>query len=250
MMQEELENIELIEQYVEGKMSSEDISFFEARLLKDDKLRNELELYQKISSGLKTDSSDSLRKKLKEIDRELDKKKATVLPIKKNEPKKYYSLAAIILLFIISASYLLFFRNSDDKLIAQYDEQDAGLPVLMSTDADVALSNAMNAYKLGQLDSSLALINELLKNNPSSDTLNYYDAVISEQLKKYDQAIINYQVVLSTKNSAFNFKSAFHLGITYWKNKDLFDAKRIFSIIASDSGNPYQKKAEDILKKM
>ena len=145
---------------------------------------------------------------------------------------------------------MIFFRNTEGKLIAQFDERDAGLPVLMSADTNIEFNNAMNYYKLGELDSSISIINHMITENSENDTLNYYFAIISEQLSMYDDAVKKYLIVISDKNSLFYSKASFHLGITYLKTKKWNEARNIFSVISSDQNNPFQKKAAELLEKI
>ena len=117
-MDEELKNIELIEQYCEGKMSAEEILAFENSLLVDDELKEEFELYEKIIKSLSEIKEDSIKAKLNTIDTELDNKKTGEKRfVLKTMTKRQYGIAASIAILIGMTSYFLFFSNSKEKLI-------------------------------------------------------------------------------------------------------------------------------------
>lgn len=59
----ELKHIEEIERFFEGLMSEEERTAFEARLLLDNELQEDLELYKKVVESMHSLSGNDLRKK-------------------------------------------------------------------------------------------------------------------------------------------------------------------------------------------
>src|ERR1035437_1175808 len=101
-----LKNIELIEQYFEGKLSEKERIDFEAKLLIDAEFKKEYEFYTHIVAGIKEAGEDKLREKLKIADRELDSGK--VISIERKSNFKTLALAAS-LIFLIGLSVIWYF---------------------------------------------------------------------------------------------------------------------------------------------
>lgn len=249
-MTEDLKHIEQIEQYCEGKMSLEEKSAFEAKLFIDEDLKDELELYKTIVSSFKSTKEESVRTKLKEIDAELDKgfnlntnRSSTTI---KN--KNYFAIAASVTIIIGLISYFMFFYTSKDKLIASFEVEEPGLPVLMGSSSNVIFDDGMSTYKQNDFQSSLPIFENLLKDNPASDTLNYFVGIILSRMNKHNEAMPFFETVVMNSNSSFQSKASYYLGLCYWKTNDMFKAKEIFKQISQDSSSPFSEKATEILK--
>ncbi|MBK6840679.1 MAG: hypothetical protein IPG90_22175 [Bacteroidetes bacterium] len=67
----ELKHIEEIERFFEGLMSEEERTAFEARLLLDNELQEDLELYKKVVESMHSLSGNDLRKKMNILDLEM-----------------------------------------------------------------------------------------------------------------------------------------------------------------------------------
>lgn len=251
-MAEDLKHIEQIEQYCEGKMSQAEKSAFEAELLLNEGLNEELELYRKIVDSFKITKEDSIRANLRQIDVELDKN----MPVKangsfsKNKYRNYFAIAASIAIFIGLASYFVFFYTSTDKLIASFEVEEPGLPVLMGGSTNIIYDDAMSAYQQNDYPTSLTILQNLFKENPTSDTLNYFIGIIYAKTKKTNDAIPFFENVMLNVNSIFRLKASYQLGLCYWRTNDNYKAREIFQQISLDNNSPFSKNAAEIMKRL
>ena len=248
-MDEELKNIELIEQYCEGKMSAEEILAFENSLLVDDELKEEFELYKKIIKSLNEIKEDSIKAKLNTIDTELDNSKTEEERfVLKMISKKHYAIAASIVILIGMTSYFLFFSNSKEKLITSYEIEEPGLPVLMGNSSTVSFDNAMSEYKLNHLEESLDALKKLQNKSSNNDTLNYFIGIILSKQNKSKEAVPYLEKVAQNKDSSFKQKSMYQLGICYWRNNNIENAKALFTQLTIENNDQLSEKAKEILK--
>jgi hypothetical protein len=248
-MEKEFVNIELIEKYCEGKLNSEDRRAFENQLLVNEELKDEFELYKAITQSLSEINEDAIREKLNKIDKELinsrDNKETTILQIRNS---RFYAIAASIILLFGLTYYFLFFNNSNQNLIASFEIEEPGLPVVMSNDAFNNFDEVMNAYKLNNLDESLAILRKIEKAKPENDTANYYIGVILSRQDKTQDAIPYLEKISNNSGSRFREKAMYLLGINYWKENNLDRVKNIFNTLSSKNNSQYSENARAILE--
>ena len=251
-MTEDLKHIEQIEQYCEGKMSQAEKSAFEAELLLNEELNEELELYKKIVDSFKITKEDSIRTNLRRIDVELDNNMSGKAndSFSMNKYRNNFAIAASIAIFIGLTSYFMFFYSSTDKLIASFEVEEPGLPVLMGGGANIIFDDAMSAYQQNDYQTSLTILQNLSKENPTSDTLNYFIAIIYAKTKRPNEAIPFFEKVVLNSNSIFRSKASYQLGLCYWRTNDIHKSREIFQQISSDDNSLFSKNAAEIMKRL
>lgn len=189
-MNEVLKHIELIESYVEGRLTEKERQDFETRLVIDSNLKEEFDLYKNIVEGIKEIGEENLKAKLKLADNELD----TETKIVKLKPKiniKYWSIAASFV-FLIGIGLFFYMSNSSNlnAIATKYYEKDKGLPVEMAVGKS-KWEDVMNLYKSDDYTGTKIKLQKLAKENPANDTLNYFYGVVNFELKDYRQARAN-----------------------------------------------------------
>ena len=197
-MSEVLKNIELIENYYEGKLSDTDKTAFETRLIIDTDFKEEFELYKNIVAGIKENGAANLKAKLKLVDDELDNEPVIIkLESRKSSLVKYLAIAASVVLVISLSVYWNISNKSNlPKLAIAYYEKEKGLPNEMSVSQN-QLSDVMISYKNGDYVIAKNKLNDLLKNNTSNDTLRYFFGIISSELNDYRAALENFTMIKS-----------------------------------------------------
>lgn len=237
-MKKELENIELIENYVENRMTTEQRIEFDLRLLVDDELRADFDLYQKIVSGFHDMKAEKIRENLKLIDLELDKGKAGSV---KN--RKFWwglGLAAIISVVIL----LVYPRNSD--LIPLPPED--GLPVLMGEPNPTLLfDDAMQQFKTGNFINSKSIFDELIKLHPSNDTILYYKGYSEMRAGLYKNAITSFNALILNEQSTYIFKTRYYLAYSYYQTGQLQKASSELWRLSQYENNPLASETKKFL---
>jgi tetratricopeptide (TPR) repeat protein len=195
-MSEVLKNIELIENYFEGKLSGAEKTAFETRLAIDSDFKEEVELYENIVAGIKETGEANLKAKLKLVDNELDAEPVIVKMESVNSLKtKHLAIAAsVILIICISVYWKLSSKSNLPELAISFYEKEKGLPNEMSV-SENQLSDVMTSYKNDDFVTTKNKLNELLKHNNSNDTLRYFFGITNYELKDYRTAIASFNMV-------------------------------------------------------
>ncbi len=249
-MPEEFKYLELIEQYCEGNLNAEDSRAFENQLLVDEKLKDEFDLYKNIVQSMNSIKVDSIRAKLKEIDEEpIDSeriRKSRFIPFSN---RRFFAIAASIIV-VLGLAYLVFFSWSNDRMIASYELEEPGLPVLMGDETATSFDEAMNAYKLNDLDKSLSILYRIEAKKPDNDTAIYFIGVILARQNKINAALPYLINVSNNPRTRFKQKAMYHLGISYWKENELESARDLFMQLSNDKDSPYSENAKRILRQL
>lgn len=236
-MEDNLKHIELIEAYHEGKLSHEEKVDFEVRLLIDQELQEENELYKKVLYGFHDIKADQIRAKLKLIDNEIDQKKKVSF-----RSRKYFWFASIaaslVIILFIFENY--FFNPSFDT---KYIPNDLGIPVLMGAGNKLDFDNAMSDFKNGDFENAMDGFNKNLKANPASDTALFYLGNCYLHLGNFNRSTDLFSELNSQKNSSFYAKGQYYLALSYWANGNTKQAKVLFKTIAATPGHPFQSQS-------
>lgn len=241
-MSEVLKNIEEIESYFEGKLSLEDKLLFETKLESSPELVAELKLYKQIRSVIVEKGKEDLKNKFILADKELDGR-ASVISIGKKTNYKILSLVASVIVVIgISIFFFLNKKNDYSELTNKYYEAEKGLPIEMGTSNK--FDNLMNSYKSGNLNDANRQLDELLKKNSQNDTLRYFYAVVNDELKNYQPAIIDYSSIPSS--SHYFQKAQYRLVLTYLKTNDKNKAVEIINQALGNKEHLYYDKLSQL----
>ena len=248
-MAEELKNIELIEQYFENTLSEKDKVEFESRMLVDDELREEIELFKNIVAGIKDAGEEKLKHKLKIVDLELDANENSLIKASpKNKGLFYWKIAASITLIIgLSIFILLFKSTSTVELADKYYEKENGLPVQMANTKST-FDDAMNEYKTGNYDKSIAMLVSIKSSSPANDTACYFIGVIKYEQNKFTDATENFKLVNST--SQYFEKAQYRLSLSLLQLNQKGEAINVLNEIAKKPNNIYYDQSKSLLKEL
>ena len=156
----------------------------------------------------------------------------------------YLKYAAVLIPMALITAY---FANNANNSIDQFYTKETGLPNLMSgkkTNWDAL----MQLYKSNQLEKAFALSAQIKAEKPLNDTINYFEAVIAYDLKKYAVAKEGFKKVASNKQSTFFNDAEFRLGFVLNQLNQVEEAKKQFQKVKANSNNPFGEEAEKILK--
>nr|WP_314836044.1 hypothetical protein [uncultured Flavobacterium sp.] len=162
----------------------------------------------------------------------------------KSKPN-YLKYAAIIVPITLLSGY--FINKSNTNLIDQYYIKEAGLPNLMSTEK-TNWENLMQLYKSNQFEKAFTLTDKIQVQKPENDTLNYFQAVIAYELKKYAVAKNGFEKVTKNKQSAFYNDAEYRLGFALKHLHKNNESKHQFETVKANNNNPYSEEANKVLK--
>jgi len=114
---------EIIEQYLEGALTGEELQEFEAKMATDAAFRREVALQRKIVRNVHTVGREQLRAQLKDIHQEMlagqdTKEETKVVPLLQRKAVQYAIAAAIALLIVGWGVFMLLDQPSDEPVLA------------------------------------------------------------------------------------------------------------------------------------
>ena len=247
---DDLTYFDQIERYHDNEMTADERKRFENELLYNSELAEELELYKQIVSGIKDYHIDKFKKKLREVDFELD---AELEQSKKTRKLVVYlSIAASFLLLIGTSAYFFMFNTKPNynEIALQNREIEKGLPVFMSSSNEVGISEAMNFYKQNKYSESLNLLKKIELNKPTNDTVIYFIALNNELINNTQEAISYYEKLIPVESSIFKEKAEYRLSLCYLVKGDIIKAKALLKAITEKQQHTFKSNAEKVLKEL
>ncbi|MFZ7107714.1 MAG: hypothetical protein ACO1HD_13895 [Bacteroidota bacterium] len=249
-MDEGLKHIELIEAYVEGRMSEADRAAFEVRIQTDADLSEEYELYQKIRTSFLDIQEERMRQQFARIDRDLDLGKAEGTGGSSGF-RMWIAVAAVSVMAILIFWKVFSGKFDSGQEIAALLPVEEGLPVLMSSvDRNKSFADAMTQFKLEDFRASAVRFSQLSLKDPLNDTLLYFSGYSFLKLTEYPSAIDCFEKVVGQPGSVFFKKSQYCLSLAYWGAGKKGKAEELSDLILQDPDHPYFQETERLKKSM
>ena len=162
----------------------------------------------------------------------------------KSKPN-YLKYAAIIVPIALLSGY--FINKANTNSIDQYYIKEAGLISMMSTDK-TNWDELMQLYKSNQFEKAFTLTKKIKVQKPENDTINYFQAVIAYDLKKYAVAKVGFEKVTKYKQSVFYNDAEYRLGFVLKYLHQDNESKHQFETVITNNNNPYSEEAIKVLK--
>ena len=269
MIDDENKN-ELIEQYLQGKLSGKLLDEFKYKLATEAAFRTEVALEQAIVRNLKAVGRTEMQLKFENFHQEMPR--ASYEPaVARPEPSLLEKLTAfineklahlnarpslvmvaatVVLIIACTIIFRLFTSQSSPEEI--YEAYYAPYPIetFRSAPAEKNLiAEAANDYNDGDYQRSINLFKEILAQEADEKTLFYLgNAYLSANMAQ--EAINTYKTYLQTYKEFAN-EAKWYLGLSYIKVRKDSEAKQLFQELATNQNpeNDYQDEAKEILKK-
>ena len=246
------EKYDLIEKYLEQKMSADERQQFEKLLKNDPALKEELQLHRQAAAVLKGEKVHELRSVLKDVDKnwgaKKDEKKGVARTI---NFRRVIAIAATVLLLVMA--YQMFFTGggtiSNEQLFAdnfQPYQMLLSQRGISEEEKNVLLENAITAYSKNDFQGASEAFQQLSKSEPDDITYQFYLAVAQLGAKNNDAAINVFSQISSTENNPFKEQSQWYLGLAYLQKGDVENAKKSFTEI--QSGQFKYNEAQQVLQ--
>lgn len=168
---------------------------------------------------------------------------ATKKPTQKSK-FNYLKYAAVLIPIALITGY--FINQSSKGSIDQYYIKESGLPSLM-TAKKTNWDELMQLYKSNQFEKAFALSEKIQIQKPKNDTINYFQAVIAYNLKKYAVAKDGFEKVTKNKQSTFYNDAEFRLGFALKHLSQNQESKLQFEMVKANNNNPYSDEAVKVL---
>ncbi|NOZ46226.1 MAG: tetratricopeptide repeat protein [Chlorobi bacterium] len=245
-----MNNNELIEKYLNGELTSDELAYFKSKLENDKELAKELQLVTDVNEFLNNDEP-KFKNELKEMIISYKKSKRKTISLK-NALKPMSLAASIIILVGLSFYFYYNFNNSNAQLYKKYYHPYEYSVVERSgknTGINESLAQAFNEYNLQNYDKALVLFNKSIANDTANQVVEFLIANCYMQTNQTDSAVITLKHLLSYRNNLLSKNISWYLGLCYLKNQENEKAKQMFKYLA-EHNNFYAEKAKSLLRKI
>lgn len=247
-MSENRIDIELIDDFLDGKLTGEDLFSFNKRKDEDEDFKvlfNEISL---IRAATIAKSREDLLIKLKNVERDLeidfDHKKISKIPI---YFLKHWQRYAAIIVIVAASAFILFqlLSVSDksqiiDKYLVQYAELKA--PNSRGYDSDqIAIEEALESFMDGKYKRT---IEQLKKVDPDNNFAALLNGISYLHIDKYDEAI-PYLFTVAQSDEKFSDSGKFYLALGLYGIGEDNQAVYWLKLISTDSVLPVQEVLKD-----
>tara|TARA_R110002020_G_scaffold370759_1_gene582391 strand:+ start:767 stop:1519 length:753 start_codon:yes stop_codon:yes gene_type:complete len=169
------EEWDLIEEYLNEEAVSNETVILKEKLTEISNVQEKIQHVKKVRQGIE----DTVRQsKIKEFHEyvSVDEKNSN-RNTKQNEKTKlsaiWFAIAAVLVV-LIGLFWMLKTESTSEKIFASHFTPDIGLPLKMGSSNNYQFYEGMLDYKQGNYKEATLIWEVLLKNNPESDTLNYF----------------------------------------------------------------------------
>lgn len=236
-----MEESDLIDKYVLNTLTDEDLKDLEELLKNDPDLRSRVRIRQAVINGIRETRVDDLRAKLKQYDRELDRKHISFFSLTGRTFLIPGAAAIVLVVFLLLRYHHL---NRYEK----YNVAVIGLPNTMSSvyhDPEFVLG--MNDFKEKKYNQSGKIFESSLRSNPDNDTLLFYAGISAINIHKFNKAAEHLEKVKT--GSRFYLDSKYFLAFAYLNLGEKEKVKEIFRDF-SFKGTRYEDNSSTILEEL
>ncbi len=234
---------EKIEGYIEGSLSETELADFDKMLLENPELQEKIEIQKDIQAALKNQKSIDFRKKLVQINQDLDNKTQN----KKVSIPSYWKIAASFLVLIGLTTFLWFNNNSSkDLFAAYYTPYPIGDIKRGATNLDDPnFKSVVLEYKNKEYKKVIPALEDLVSAQPNNETLKLSLGNAYLNTNQLDKSVKIFEEFLAT--SKFYNDAQWFLALTYLKMDQEPTIIPILEGLISQN-TKYKNTATDLLK--
>jgi hypothetical protein len=241
---------DMINRYLDGEMNAEELETFEAAMLQDSDLKNEVELLKDVNTTLKIklypgEKEMALLSSLNEMNAEFFFNKTTQAKIIPLSRRRWVTAVAAV--FIMALVLTVWQPWKKEDLYKQYAAIQMPGIAERGTAADSLLKAAIENFNNKKFAAAIPSFETVLKDSTQNSFVQYYYAIAL--LQNGDAEKSRTQLTeLYNGASLFKYDAAFYIALSYLKEKNKTACKDWLNKIPADAG-PYSK-AQELLKKL
>ena len=156
--------------------------------------------------------------------------------------------AAVVLLIVVSARML--YTHTDQAIAHQFAEAYAAPPVRGELGPEEIVNQGLEAYQDERYAGAIDFFSQLPEDHPRYVEMRFYLGNAALQISKSQQAIQEFQLVLSKKDVRFAPAAEWYLALAYLQDGQLQKTRRVASRLADNEGSAYQDEAVRLLGKL
>ncbi len=235
--------LELLDKYLDGKLTNEERKDLELRITEDEVLKGELEVLQISRDAIRAVGIKNNVKRLhQELITEIRGEEKKVVPINRNNRFIRWTTGVAASLLLIVASFVAYqYATVDpDKIYAQ-QFLSYELPVTRSSETTMSVIDA--SYLSGDYTQVIQHFNT----SAQKSNRDYFLAAMSYlYTEEFDKAVALFQILVDKNNNApgekyFEQETDFYLALAYLKVDEIAKCKELFAKIKANSKHLYHQ---------
>jgi hypothetical protein len=237
-----------IARYVEGDMTADERSAFEAMLASNESLRRQLALYQEVNTSLQQHfNPDGQRNQLQGTLQSLrgDFFGAASQPAKVVAFKRYLRGAVAVAAILIAVVFA--WQPWKPALFEKFSETSMVAPAERGNNADNVLQQAAAAFNKKEYSTAVTRLQQARAQDTANSYINFYYGVALLKSGHLPEARAIFDQLYSGQ-SAFKFEAAFFQALGYLKENNKMECREWLQKIPADAIN--YEKAQALLKKL
>ncbi|MBC7933885.1 MAG: hypothetical protein H7Y86_00805 [Rhizobacter sp.] len=208
------QELELIDNYLAGRLTGADKAAFEAQLAGNEEWKAKFSQVKLLAIGIQ---EAALREQLPQFHGEAEHYKK-LASVKNINWIKRLSIAASVIAIISVLGWVLFFKQpAEEKMYTAFYKPDPGLSTEMGLSDNYIFDRAMVDYKTANYKAALESWNKLLAVNAGNDTLHYFIASAQMADNNPTAAIAGFDKVLQNHQSVFTNDALWYKGLALLK---------------------------------
>lgn len=231
----------LIEKYLEGTITSDEMRAFDELVAGDKDFKREVDFQLEIRSSLRQQDDANFRQKLVELENQAPK----------TSSKRFWIgiAASLIGLAMLGMWWFLLPVENSALFQAYYTTQrNIHEPLTRANGQENLTYAAFLAYEKEDWQEALDLFSSL-KENSSEEYLELYIGNCQLQLEKYREAILSFEELLDSPDLDLMYRGTWYLALAELANGNTGRAKELLQQLASESG-AFSAQAKELLEKM
>jgi tetratricopeptide (TPR) repeat protein len=240
------EEFELIEQFLNNELPSEQTIELSQRLQSDEIFRQKVDEVKLLSLGVneailktKMDSYHSGIGKITSLESHQKKGRLVIFS------RRLLAAASVLAIISLSVWWFLLKENKNEKMYSSYYKPDPGLITAMGPSDNYTFDKGMVDYKNGDYKKAIDGWLSLQNNQPVSDTLNYFLGMAYQASENNPEAIKYLEKAVTKTDNSFYKDACWYLGLAYLKDGKTEKAKEYIQ----RSDHPKSKSLLDALNK-
>ncbi len=250
-----IEEQQLIENYLSGRLSTEESISFESRMAEDAEFRQRVNTHSSIQELLVDEKTLSFRRLVDDVrhDYEKDNKESSGLKVKRVGSRRIWrqaiAVAATVLILLVPAYWLLFYEESmtAGQIAGEFMEPYPLPGVYRGADEETKLK-ALEAYESGRYDEAGIYYESLISNEPDNELHLFASGLCYLFDDKPKNAIPIFRKIVEGKNMLIEQQARWYLAMSYLKADDSAMAKKVLERI--DVGAYKYAEARKIIDKL
>lgn len=241
---------EIIEKYLNGELSSEELNEFNHQLENDKEFKQEVDLYKEINLSLKNkyenlEKEEKLKSTLSKLgtkhfqtEKNSKENKSKIFPL-----KTYFLRISSIAAIVIISFFLL---KPQTSLYNQFAEH-SNLEIQVKGDNNETLLNASDLYNSKKYSEAIPLLEDYLRTNPADFEIQMSLGIALLETDENEDAFIIFDHIYKQGN-VFRNKATWYMALVNVKTGKTEIAKVYLESIPQESF--YFNKAKKLLKKL